>query len=116
MRRRQRVLVVVAILAGVIAGSAVLTATSLESKGPLSSILARSASAFGALENAVRRRIIGSGWADRLAWFKPNRDKVEFLRSPDRVLIGAYDGGIPQTLDGIVDLEQSVETVFPLIH
>ena len=116
MRRRQRVLVVFAILAGAIAGIAALTATSMESKGPLSSLLERSASAIGAIEHAARRKIVGSERAGALAWLEPNRKRLEYLKNPDRILFGAYDGGIPQTLDGIVDLERDLNTVFPLIH
>lgn len=116
MKTQQRVLVVIAILAGIIAGIAALTTTSMESKGPLSSLLERSASAVGELEHAVRRKIMGSGRADGLAWFEPNRENAQFLKNPDRILFGAYDGGIPQTLDGVVELERAVGTVFPLIH
>ncbi len=116
MRTRQRVLVVLAILAGITGGVAALTATNMESKGPLSSLMERSASAVGAIENAVRRSIMGSGRSSALAWFEPNRERVEFLKSPDRLLFGAYDGGIPQTLDGVIELEQSVNTVFPMVH
>lgn len=116
MRTRQRVSVVVAILAGILAGVVALTATSVGARGPLSSLVERSASAVGALEHAVRRRIIGSGRADALAWFSAERNKVEFLKNPDRVLFGAYDGSIPQTLDGVVSIEQAVGTVFPLVH
>lgn len=116
MRARQRILVVAAILAGLVAGVALLTATSSDARGPLSSILERSASALGAIEHAVRRSLTGSGRADGLAWFEPKRERLEFLKNPDRVLFGAYDGGIPQTLDGIVELEDSLGTVFPLIH
>lgn len=107
---------VVAILAGVVAGIAALTATSSDARGPLSSMLARSAAALGALEHSIRRRITGSGRADGLAWFTPNRDSVRYLKAPDRVLFGAYDGGIPQTLDGVVELENALGTVFPLVH
>ena len=59
---------------------------------------------------------MGSGRSDALAWFESNRQKMEFLRNPNRILFGAYDGGIPQTLDGVVQLEESLHTVFPLIH
>ncbi|MEO8192374.1 MAG: glycosyl hydrolase [Gemmatimonadales bacterium] len=114
MRRRQRILVVLGILGGIIAGVVVLTATSMEARGPISSLLERSASAFGAIEHAIRRRVTGSARAERLAWLK--RDSVEFLKSPNRVLFGAYDDGIPQTLDGVIDLEQQLGTTFSLVH
>jgi hypothetical protein len=116
VRTRQRVLVVFAILAGITGGIAALTATNMESKGPLSSLMERLASAASGIENAVRRRMVGSGRSAALAWFQPNRQKLEFLKNPDRILFGTYDGGIPQTLDGVIELEKSVNTVFPMIH
>lgn len=116
MRARNRIVVVLAVLAGIVAGALALSVTSTEANGPLSSLFERSASGFGAIEHAIRRRIVGSGRADGLAWFAPNRGRVEYLKSPNRVLFGAYDGGIPRTLDGVVDLEQELGTTFPLVH
>lgn len=107
---------VVAILAGVVGGIALLTATSSDARGPLSSMLARSASGLAAFEHSIRRRITGSGRADALAWFTPHRDSASYLKAPDRVLFGAYDGGIPLTFDGVVELENTLGTVFPLVH
>ena len=116
MRARQRVLVVIAILAGIVAGGFALTLASTEAKGPLASLFERSASGIGTIEHAIRRKVIGSGRSDALGWFESHRDSVGYLKSPNRVLFGAYDGGIPQTLDGVVNLERSLGTTFPLIH
>jgi hypothetical protein len=116
MRARQRILVVIAILAGAVIGGSGLMVASIGGNGPLGSLFERSASNVGAIEHAIRRRIIGSGRSDALAWFERSRDSVAYLKSPTRILFGAYDGAIPQTLDGVVNLERSFGTTFPLIH
>jgi hypothetical protein len=38
------------------------------------------------------------------------------LRHPDDVLLGAYDGGIPASLEGVLELESAIGTVLPLIQ
>ena len=46
----------------------------------------------------------------------PPGSNVDRLRRPDRVLLGAYDSGIPNTLEGVVELERTLGTAFPLIQ
>lgn len=99
-------------------GLAVALATSLSrgAEGPISSGLGWLGTATGSLEHWVRRRFAGPGREAALAWFKPAREDVARLRRPNAILLGAYDGGIPQTLDGVVGLEQSLGTTLPLIQ
>jgi hypothetical protein len=44
------------------------------------------------------------------------RESTARLRSPDRILLGAYDSRIPVTLDGVGELETALRTTLPLIQ
>src|SRR5512142_2500919 len=116
MRRRTRVIVVVSVLASSLALVLLLTAFSSESEGPISLALDRVGTALGSLEHVVRTRIRGSARSDQLRWFEPYRTDAARLRRPAVVMLGAYDTGLPDTLDGVVHLEQVIGTTFPLVH
>jgi hypothetical protein len=51
-----------------------------------------------------------------MAWFGEYRDVPGALLTPRGLLLGAYDGGIPSTLQGVLDLEQTLGLTFPLIQ
>ena len=116
MTRRHRVAVVLVFMACAAAGVAGLAALGSASTGPLSSALGWLAAATGSVEHRVRDRIEGPGRRARMAWVAPYRDDAERLRRPDVVLLGAYDGGIPRTLDGVVALEQRIGAALPIIQ
>ena len=116
MTRRQRlafVVVFIACAAGAVAG---LSALGSASTGPLSSALGWLSAMTGSLEHRVRERVKGPGRRARLAWAAPYRNDVGRLRRPDVMLLGAYDGEIPRTLDGVVALEQRVDAPLPIIQ
>lgn len=116
MKRRYRLLVTAAVIGGCIAGFAALTALSSRSQGPLTAALERAATGVGRVEQAIRRRLGGPERSDDLRWFQRYRREMSLLRYPDSVLVGAYDGGLPLTLDGIVELERGIGISLPLIQ
>ncbi len=116
MRAGQRVILVGIVAGAAIVGSIALTTVSSTTEGPVSGSLSRLGSAFGSFEHAMRGRIQGPGRAAHLAWFTRYSHDIEKLKHPDVMLLGAYDSGIPQTLDGIVALETSIGTTLPLIQ
>jgi len=116
MRRRYRIVVVVVFMVCAAAGIAGLSALGTASEGPLSSALGWLGVVTGTIEHRVRDRIEGPGRRARLAWAAPYRDDAERLRHPDVVLLGAYDGGIPRTLDGVLTLETRIGAPLPLIQ
>ena len=114
LRRRGRILLAVAALA---TGSAVvfaLTAMSSAATGPLASGLARIGAAVGSLEHSIRSRFRGPGREAELAWL--DRTAAAQLRNPTRVLLGAYDGHLPASFDGLLSLESQIGTTLPLIQ
>jgi len=114
--RRQRLVVVLVFLACAAASVAGLAALGSASTGPLSSALGWLGALTGSVEHRVRDRLEGPGRRTRLAWATPYRDGAERLRRPDVVLLGAYDGAIPRTLDGVVALEDRIGAPLPIVQ
>lgn len=115
MKLRNRVLLTVAVLLGCIAAFALLTSIG-GSEGPIASVLQRMSTAVGSAEHSIRERISGSSRAKRLAWFERYRADSALLLNPDSILLGAYDSGIPATLEGIETIEQGLGVSLPLIQ
>jgi hypothetical protein len=116
MRRRHRLLLTATLLLGGLAGVGLLTAIGSAGDGPLSGLLTSVATMGGSLEHHLTRIFSGPGRSANLRWFDQYRSNSQRLRKPDAVLLGAYDGGIPSTLDGVVKLEQQIGTTLPLIQ
>ena len=116
MTRRQRIVVVIVFVACAAAGVAGLAALGSASTGPLSSALGWLGALTGSVEHRVRDRLEGPGRRAQLERFAAYRDDANRLRQPDVVLLGAYDGAIPRTLDGVVELEQRIGAPLPIIQ
>ena len=116
MRRRYRIAMVTAFAASAAAAVVGLSALGNASEGPLSTALGWLGAATGAVEHRIRDRLGGPPRRETLRWLEPYRASVDRLRRPDAVLLGAYDGGIPRTLEGIVSLERALGTPLPLIQ
>jgi len=93
-----------------------LTSFSSASEGPIGATLDRLATVLGSFEHAVRERVAGGGRRAQLSWFEPYRQDAQRLRKPDDLLLGAYDSGLPATLNGVVNLEQSLGVTLPLVQ
>lgn len=116
MSRIQRVGFVAILLGGCIAAVLGLLALGARSQGPLAQVLTDMGGTVGKTEARIVRRVRGPGRAAALAWFAPTRAEVTRLRTPDRVLMGAYDDGIPRTLQGVIDLENRLGATLPLVQ
>jgi hypothetical protein len=104
------------LVASVTAGVWLLTSIGAAGEGPLTGLLGRLGSLVGTVEQRARGRLRGSTRSDSLRWFAATRRDTSALRRPGRILLGAYDGGIPRTLEGVLALERSLGTVFPLVQ
>jgi hypothetical protein len=116
MRRRARLLVTAAILGGAGIGVWALTALGTSTEGPLESVLGRLGAAVAGIEDRTVGRARAPGRRRLLAWLEPYRSDASRLRSPDRILLGAYDGAMPASLDGALQLEGALGVTFPLLH
>jgi hypothetical protein len=101
-----------AVAAGAVAVVA-LTSMSTAAGGPISSILARLGAGVSSIEHRVRQRVRGPGRAASLTWL--DRSPVS-LRKPGQVLLGAYDGHLPASFDGIIALEEKIGRSLPIIQ
>jgi hypothetical protein len=68
------------------------------------------------LEHGAREWLSGPGRRAELAWFDAYRTDPARLRHPDRVLLGAYDSGLPGSLDGFGMLERALGLTVPLVQ
>lgn len=115
MTRGRRMLIALATLAAGALAVLGLTEIGARSAGPLGHTLTDVAGAVGWVEGRVARRLRGPGREAGLRWLEPMRDSA-WLRQPDVVLLGAYDEGLPASLQGVLNLESRLGTTLPLIH
>jgi hypothetical protein len=111
-----RILVVSVFVAGAMGGVAGLSALGTATEGPLSSALGWLGAATGAVEHRVRDRLGAPARRGTLQWLEPYRTSADRLRAPDRVLLGAYDSGIPGTLDGVLSLESRIAAPLAIVQ
>jgi hypothetical protein len=116
MKRGHRLALVGIALASGVVLVGLLTSLGSASQGPISGVLTRLGTAFGSLEMSLRERLGGPGRSADLDWFAPYRTDTARLKNPDVVLLGAYDSLVPDTLEGVVDLERALGTTLPLVH
>lgn len=116
MRRRHRILI--SVLAVVASVGLVLSLVYLGSaaEGPLGSALNSVGGALSAAESRVAQKIRGPGRIRDMAFVAPLRTHADSLRAPGRALLGAYDAGLPTSLDGVLRLEEALGQRMPLIQ
>lgn len=93
-----------------------LTFVGKESSGPAEDLFSQISSGISFLENKF---IIGKREKSRskqLQWFDKYRDNKDLALYPDRVILGVYDDKTSETFQAISELEDSLQTSFPLIQ
>jgi hypothetical protein len=93
-----------------------LTLTGSEAQGPIGRLLVGVGDVVSEVESRIARTVRGPGRRERLRWFEAHRTSVTTLRAPAEVLLGAYDNGMPATLDGVLAVEKTLGVTLPLIH
>ncbi len=116
MRRGSRLILVAAALAGSVVCVSLLTLAGSTSGGPMAAAMDRIGIAIGSLEHGLRTRLKGPGRSDDLQWLSAYRQDPQRLDHPDDVLLGAYDGELSTSFDGLVELERQIQTTLPLVH
>jgi hypothetical protein len=54
--------------------------------------------------------------ADKLQWFKSYSRQMDSLRDPRIILFGIYDNETAESFESIINLEDTLQTTFPLVH
>ncbi len=116
MNRLERLLLTAVAVVGSAAAVLLLSSGTLRSQGPLTRIMTEVGTMVSGVEDRVVTGLRGSGRSKHLSWFEPLRQNPACLRAPAPVLLGAFDGQMPTTLDGVVGLERALGTTFPLIQ
>ena len=113
MRRRSRILLTAVAIAGGAAAVFVLTSMSTSAGGPIASTLQKLGAGIGSMENRIRQRVRGPGRAAQLKWL--DRSPAA-LRGPADFLLGAYDGHLPASFNGVVALEETIGKPLAIIQ
>ncbi|MGH9255916.1 MAG: glycoside hydrolase family 26 protein [Vicinamibacterales bacterium] len=116
MSRTQRLAVSAIALGSAVVLVSLLISLSSATEGPLTAALERLGTTVGSLEHNVRERLSGPGRSRDLAWFDDDRADPMRLRHPGTILLGAYDSGMPASLEGVRGLERAIETTLPLVQ
>jgi hypothetical protein len=116
MKRRDRIGLAAAAAAGSVGLVVALTLLGSASEGPLSTLLNRLGITLSSLESQAIRAMRGPGRSAELGWLEPLRTHADSLRSPDPLLLGAYDDESRSTLQDLLALEDSLGVRFALMQ
>lgn len=116
MKRRHRIALSLTAAATSVGLVLALVMLGSAAEGPVTTTLRSLGSAVSETESLLSRRVRGPGRAADLAWLGALRTDADSLRRTDTLLIGAYDGGLPGTLEGVVELERALGLRFPLVQ
>lgn len=116
MRKRYRLglSLMSAVGSAALVGALVLLGTA--SEGPISGAGRWLGHWISALEDRAVHAVRGPGRTAELDWLEPLRNTPDSLRAPRGLLLGAYTQDVTTTLQGVVALEDTLDTTFPLIH
>lgn len=93
----------------------ILLSLSSKNVGPLDTLFYKLGSGISSLEN----RFFSSEKSLRrqnLAWFDMQKRDIAWLRSPDKMLFGVYDDQTADSYEPLVNLENKLDTTFPIIQ
>jgi hypothetical protein len=116
MKRRHRILLSALAVAGSIALVLGFVLLGSATGGPLTTAMESVGGVVSRLEARAVYRMRGPGRSRSMEWLAPLRTHADALRDPPRILIGAYDDGLPTTLEGVLALERVLGTPLPLIQ
>jgi hypothetical protein len=86
-----------------------------KSKGPIRNVLDKTGESFIQLEESFMNNREDQR-KKKLKGYLAYRNNIDSLKNPSKILLGASDNSDPESFETIINLEDSLETVFPLIH
>lgn len=87
-----------------------------KSKGPLEDIVTDAGEAVQKVEKNIIMDQREEKRADKLKWFVPYKTDSALLRQPEKMLLGAFDNENKESFESSINLEDTLGTIFPLIH
>jgi glycosyl hydrolase family 26 len=85
-------------------------------KGPIENVMSYTGEVVKDLEQKLIVEQREEKRSDKLQWLKPYTESRKMLKSPGKILLGAFDNETTEDFESIVNLEDSLKTTFPLIH
>jgi hypothetical protein len=87
-----------------------------KSKGPIDNLLVQTTNVVHEVEQQAILQQREDKRSDKLEWFKPIASSVNKLKHPKLILLGGSDSHSKESYESIIDLEDSLQTTFQLIH
>jgi len=87
-----------------------------ESTGPLEDFFTGISRSISKMEEKSILRKRQQSRVTRLDWFRTSLDSPQMMKHPRHLLLGAYDNNTTISFQPVVNLEDSLHTVFPLMH
>jgi hypothetical protein len=102
------------LLGGVIVYS--LTKVGNETRGPITTLLDNTSAMVEKMEQKNIIEVRENRRIEHLGWLKAYRNDLNLLKNPTKILLGATDNHTKQGFEGILNLEDSIQTSFALMH
>jgi len=116
MNKWKRIVLAALTLALAVIVVMLLTYAGSQAQGPFSRAVLDAGAWASSLESRIIGIFRGPERPRRLRWFESFRTNRASLLQPPAIFLGAYDGNLPNSLEGLVSLERSLGLTFPLIH
>jgi hypothetical protein len=108
MRSRYRLLVSALVAAASVGLVVALVFLGTATEGPIGAVLRSAGQTLRRLESGAAQRMRGPGRTARMDFIAPMRENADSLRRPGRWVLGAFDDGLPASLDGVLRLEEAL--------
>ncbi len=93
-----------------------LTKMGNATQGPITDLMENTSKMVEKIEEKAIIESRENRRTDRLDWLKTYRKNISSLKNPERILFGAFDNHTKQGFEGILNLEDSLNTTFALMH
>jgi hypothetical protein len=116
VRKSHRILYTLLALFLAVAIILILSFIGGRSRGPLEGLVSEAGSMVSDVESAVIIQNRQHKRADDLSWLRSYVSDLSLLRNPKIILLGAFDNQTTESFEPVSDFEDSLHTMFPLIH
>ncbi len=116
VKRSHRLLYTILALMAGIGIVLLLTYLGSQSKGPLAHFFDKAGDMVTRMENDLLTENRSVRRKDKLVWLNSQMTREQLIKKSGPVLLGAYDNTLSNSFEGVIALEDSLRTVFHLIH
>lgn len=84
--------------------------------GPIENVMSELSGTISKFEDDLIIGQRGVRRAERLAWLEEYKQNPSLIKSPERILLGAFDNQVITSFQPIINLEDSLNATFPIFH